>query len=197
MTQIDPSKSGNASLGYSSYLGGNSVDWGYGIALDDTGAAHVAGTTAGNTFPATAGAFQTQTSGGRDAFLAKIGTSNRSPRATDDDYEVDEDDSLTIVAPGVLTNDTDDDGAPLTAVLVTGTTDGTLTLNQDGSFTYAPDPDFNGADTFTYVANDGTEDSNVATVTIDVAPVDDRPVLDTNTGVTLDEGGTIPSPVIS
>ncbi len=190
VTQIDPSQSGNASLGYSTYLGGNSVDWGYGIAVDSSGAAHVAGTTAGNTFPATAGAFQTQTSGGRDAFLAKIGSSNRAPRATDDDYEVDEDNGLTIAAPGVLTNDTDDDGDPLTADLIDGATDGTLTLNSNGSFTYDPDPDFNGADTFTYVANDGTEASNVATVTITVRPVNDAP-LGVDDAYTVNEDATL------
>ena len=176
VTQIDPSQNGIASLGYSTFLGGNSVDWGYGITVDSSGNVYVGGTTAGSTFPATAGAFQTQTSGGRDAFLAKIGASNSSPAATDDDYAVDEDNSLTISLLGVLTNDTDGDGDPLTAVLVTDATDGTLTLNSDGSFTYDPDPDFNGTDTFTYVANDGTADSNIATVTITVRPVNDAPL---------------------
>ena len=176
VTQIDPSQSGNASLGYSSYLGGNSLDQGYGIAVDGSGNAYVGGTTAGSTFPATAGAFGTQTSGGRDAFLAKIGATNSSPAATDDAYEVDEDNSLTIATPGILTNDTDDDGDPLTAVLVTNVVRGMLTLNANGSFTYDPDPNFNGADAFTYKANDGTADSNVATVTITVRPVNDAPV---------------------
>jgi hypothetical protein len=65
----------------------------------------------------------------------------------------------------------------LTAVLATGPNDGTLALNADGSFTYTPDPDFNGTDAFTYVANDGGEvDSNTATVTIAVNPVNDPPV---------------------
>ena len=176
VTQIDPSQSGNASLGYSSYLGGNSIDLGYGIAVDGSGNAYVGGTTAGSTFPATAGAFQTQTSGGRDAFLAKIGTSNSSPAAIDDNYVVDEDNTLTISLPGVLTNDTDGDGDPLTAVLVADVVEGTLALNANGSVTYDPDPNFNGADTFTYLANDGTADSNVATVTITVRPVNDAPV---------------------
>jgi hypothetical protein len=78
--------------------------------------------------------------------------------------------------PGVLSNDTDVDSDPLTAVLVTGPTDGTLTLNNDGSFTYTPDADFYGTDTFTYKANDGTVDGNIATVTITVNSVNDAPV---------------------
>ena len=61
--------------------------------------------------------------------------------------------------PGVLANDTDVDGDALTASLVTQPAHGTLSLNADGSFTYTPDANYNGADTFTYAANDGTADS--------------------------------------
>ena len=50
-------------------------------------------------------------------------------------------------------------------MLVTGPAHGTLTLNADGSFTYTPAANYNGTDSFTYKANDGTLDSNVATVT--------------------------------
>src|SRR5205085_4000616 len=50
------------------------------------------------------------------------------------------------------------------------------TLNGSGaSYTYTPAPDFNGADTFTYRANDGTQNSNTATVTITVSEVNDPP----------------------
>ena len=49
----------------------------------------------------------------------------------------------------------DADGDTLTAVLAGGTTDGLLTLNGDGSFTYTPDPDWHGTDGFTYLADDG------------------------------------------
>ena len=49
-------------------------------------------------------------------------------------------------------------------------------INPDGSFTYTPDEHFHGTDTFTYVANDGTVDSNEATVTVDVNAVNDAPV---------------------
>ena len=77
---------------------------------------------------------------------------------------------------GVLDNDTDPDGDTLTAVLVTGPTNGTLTLNADGSFTYTPTDNFIGTDSFTYTANDGALNSNTATVTINVTTVNSAPV---------------------
>ncbi len=87
-----------------------------------------------------------------------------------------EDTQLTVAAPGVLGNDTDVDDTLLTAVLVGDASDGTLALAADGSFTYDPDPNFCGPDSFTYRANDGTDDSNLATVSIAVACVNDAPV---------------------
>ncbi len=102
---------------------------------------------------------------------------NDDPVAVDDSYATDEDTPLNIAAPGILTNDTDVDvGTTLTASLVTNPVNGTLTLNADGSFTYTPAANFNGADSFTYKANDGTTDSNIATVAITVNPVNDAPV---------------------
>ncbi len=68
---FDPSKSGNASLTYSSYLGGGN-DSGMGIAVDSSGNAYIAGCTASTNFPVTAGAFQTTEAGSWDAFVAKF-----------------------------------------------------------------------------------------------------------------------------
>jgi spore coat protein A, manganese oxidase len=98
---------------------------------------------------------------------------NEPPVAVDDSYSVNEDTTLTVPAPGVLANDTDiNANNVLTAVLETGPANGTLTLNPDGSFSYTPNPNFNGTDTFTYKANDGVLDSlTAATVTITVNPV--------------------------
>ncbi|NOG48617.1 MAG: tandem-95 repeat protein [Chloroflexi bacterium] len=76
----------------------------------------------------------------------------------------------------MLTNDSDVDGDSLTAVLVVGPTNGTLTLATSGSFTYTPDAGFNGSDSFTYRASDGTLLSNIATVTPNVGAVNDAPV---------------------
>ena len=103
---------------------------------------------------------------------------NVAPVAVDNAYTVDEDGVLNVAARGVLANDTDFDPSVLTAILVSEPANGTLTLNADGSFVYTPKPNFNGTDTFTYKANDGDLDSNVATVTITVTPVNDAPVAD-------------------
>ncbi|HZY83378.1 MAG TPA: N,N-dimethylformamidase beta subunit family domain-containing protein, partial [Gemmataceae bacterium] len=102
------------------------------------------------------------------------------PVATNDSYGARKNVPLSVAAPGVLANDTDPNGLSLTAVLVSGPSHGTLTLNADGSFTYTPATDYTGADSFTYKANDGQLDSNVATVslTVDAAPV---AVVDTYT----------------
>jgi VCBS repeat-containing protein len=83
--------------------------------------------------------------------------------------------TITVAAPGVLGNDSDADADPMTALLVTGPANGTLTLNPDGSFAYSPDIDFFGTDTFTYKVNDTFRDSNIATVTITVRPVSPWP----------------------
>src|SRR5437667_11638028 len=91
-------------------------------------------------------------------------------------FATDEDTALTITAPGVLGNDTDVDSPALTAVVVTGPGHGALTLNANGSFTYTPAANFNGSDSFTYKANDGLLDSNVATVALTINPVNDAPL---------------------
>lgn len=95
---------------------------------------------------------------------------NNVPVADDDDYIVDENFDLNIIAPGVLDNDNDLDNDPLDAILEIGTTNGALMLNENGSFSYTPNSNFNGVDSFTYKANDGHDDSNIATVTIKVNP---------------------------
>jgi len=95
------------------------------------------------------------------------------PVANPDTYSVNEDTLLNVALPGVLSNDT---GGTLTALLVNNVQHGTLNLNANGSFTYMPAFNYNGQDGFTYKANNGVSDSNVATVTITVNPVNDLPV---------------------
>ncbi len=121
---------------------------------------------------------------------------NGAPVANNDNFNTDEDTPLSVPAPGVLGNDTDADGDSLSASLVTPTTHGTLTLHADGSFTYSPTNDFNGADSFTYVANDGNTDSAPATVTITVAPVNDPPSV-VNQTPTVNEDGSLTGDVLS
>jgi len=94
---------------------------------------------------------------------------NDTPVASDDSFSTEVDTPVTIAAAGgVLANDTDADGDTLNTVLVGGPSNGTLTLNADGSFTYTPNTGFTGTDTFSYKANDGTLDSTVATVAITI-----------------------------
>jgi hypothetical protein len=118
---------------------------------------------------------------------------NTPPVATDDGYATPEDTALTTAAPGVLGNDTDGDGDPLTAVLVTGPSNGSLTLGADGSFSYTPNADFNGADGFSYVANDGKVDSAAAQVSLTVAPVDDAPVAQDDSADTREDQSVVPT----
>jgi len=108
--------------------------------------------------------------------ISQAGASGNPPVATADSYSVGEDNTLNVAASGVLGNDTDDESDPLTAIKVSDPANGVLTLNANGSFGYTPNGNFNGSDSFTYKANDGTSDSNVATVTIAVNSVNDAPV---------------------
>jgi hypothetical protein len=102
---------------------------------------------------------------------------NTAPIAIGDDYATDEDTPLDVPAPGVLGSDSDPDGDALTAALETGVSHGTLVFNGDGSFSYTPELNYNGPDNFTYTASDGALASNIATVTIDVASINDAPVV--------------------
>ena len=118
-------------------------------------------------------------------------TCNRPPVAGNDAYTVAEGGTLSVPAPGVLTNDSDPDGDPITAVLVSGPAHASsFTLNADGSFTYVHDGSETTSDSFTYRASDGSATSNVATVSITVTPVNDVPVAN-NDSATVAEGGTI------
>jgi VCBS repeat-containing protein len=105
-----------------------------------------------------------------------VTAANDLPATVADDYSVDENATLSVdAAGGVLANDTDADADPLTATLGQAATNGTVTLNDNGSFTYMPNAGFEGTDTFTYVANDGTADSAATTVTITVSAVNAPP----------------------
>ena len=113
------------------------------------------------------------------------------PEGEAEAYEVLEDGVLSVsIADGVLSNDTDADGDTLTASLVTDVAHGTLVLNANGSFTYTPDDDYNGADSFQYRAYDGAVYSNTVTVDIGVTPVqdafDDTASTQQNIPVTID-----------
>ena len=89
---------------------------------------------------------------------------SRAPVSEVDAYVIEPGQVLTIDSTsGVLTNDTSQSGAPLTAILDADASNGKLSLNEDGSFTYVPDPE-SVTDHFTYRASDGTSESEATMV---------------------------------
>ena len=110
-----------------------------------------------------------------------VTATNTAPVATNDTYSTPKNTTLTLAAPGVLANDTDADGDSLTAAVVTSVSHGTLTLNPNGSFSYVPTAGYVGPDSFTYQANDGTLNSNTATVSLTVTPTNAAPVATNDT----------------
>src|SRR5262249_45894483 len=97
-----------------------------------------------------------------DTFVLTV-DSNAAPVAGADAYMVS---SGNVLRGNVLFNDTDMNGDALTAVLVTGATKGSVVINPDGTFLYAPSAAFDGTDTCTYRAGDGSLQSVETTVTI-------------------------------
>ncbi|HVQ39780.1 MAG TPA: Ig-like domain-containing protein [Pyrinomonadaceae bacterium] len=97
---------------------------------------------------------------------------NDGPTAQDDLAVTAEDNPLVI---NVLTNDNDADGETLSVASASNGSHGTVTVNGNGSVTYAPSSNFNGTDSFTYQADDGHGDIASATVSITVTPVNDAP----------------------
>lgn len=118
---------------------------------------------------------------------------NGPPSAANDGYAATEDTPLTTSAPGVLGNDFDPESNPLTAVLDSQPPagQGSVTLNANGSFTFTPAPNFFGTTSFTYHANDGQANSNVATVTINVFPVNNDPPVASNDSYTASVNTTL------
>jgi uncharacterized repeat protein (TIGR01451 family) len=92
------------------------------------------------------------------------------------------------VSGNVLTNDSDPQGLPLTASVVTNPANGTLTLNPNGSYTYTPNPNFVGTDIFTYKVCNSANLCTTATVTIAVSDANNGnypPVANDDQAVTL------------
>ena len=114
-----------------------------------------------------------------------VNSTNTDPEAVDDGpLSTDEDTPLTGI--DVLGNDTDADGDPLTVTSATSP-DGTVTINPDGSLDFTPNADFNGPTTIQYTIDDGNGGSDTAIVTINVAPVNDAPVAEDDTGATQED----------
>ncbi|MCA9192607.1 MAG: tandem-95 repeat protein, partial [Planctomycetales bacterium] len=121
-------------------------------------------------------AFDGLASSNTSTVTISVAATNHAPLTLDDNYHVNESSSLSVSAPGVLNNDTDEDGDVLEAQLVAGTSHGTLTLNANGSFLYSPNAGYVGPDQFVYQAFDGSLTSGLATATISVDPINEAPL---------------------
>ena len=97
---------------------------------------------------------------------------NFAPVAMNDTVSTNEDAPIPI---HVLGNDSDSDGNSLTPVILTQPTHGTANVNANGMITYTPAANYNGSDSFTYRVTDGGLNSNVATINISIAAVNDAP----------------------
>lgn len=98
-------------------------------------------------------------------------TPNQAPVANTDQYGLNQGAALNVnSANGVLSNDNDPDGNPMTAVLVQGPAHGSLTLNSDGSFDYQHNGSTNLSDSFSYHAHDGDLNSAETQVSLSITP---------------------------
>lgn len=118
------------------------------------------------------------TNGTQESALATVAltVTATTPTAVGESHSLAENTTLTVAAPGVLGNDTDPGGKPLTAVLLGAPQNGTVVLQADGGFSYTPRTDFYGADAFTYQASSGDAASAPATVSLTVTFVNRPPV---------------------
>jgi uncharacterized delta-60 repeat protein len=125
-----------------------------------------------------------------DTVAINVTTVNDAPVAVSDGtYTAVAGQTFSATAPGVLANDLDLDGDALTAILVAGPGQGTLTLNLDGSFVYTPGAFSSGPDSFTYRNYDGIDQSEVVTVAFDIAP--NMPPLATDDAFSVHEDNVL------
>lgn len=113
--------------------------------------------------------------------LVATATANHPPVANDQAVTLSEDTNT-----GITLDAADPDGDHLIYSVVASPAHGTLSGTAP-SLTYAPAPNYNGPDNFTFKANDGQIDSNVATVRLTVTPVDDPPVADVKSVVVAED----------
>jgi len=101
----------------------------------------------------------------------KIQEVNDAPIASDFIEEIQEDSEVVVKLEA-----SDVDGDSLTYKIVKEPEHGTLSTNDGINFSYIPEKDYNGEDSFSYVANDGEVDSNEAVVSIKIEAVNDAPI---------------------
>ena len=106
---------------------------------------------------------------GEATVTVTVSAPNNAPTVANGVASVNED---AVLNGSVSSLGTDIDGNPLTYSVVTLPSHGTLVLSPDGTFVYTPTANFNGADSFTFRANDGQAFSNTGTVSLTVVPSD-------------------------
>ncbi|UOG93249.1 MAG: Ig-like domain-containing protein [Candidatus Thiothrix sulfatifontis] len=130
--------------------------------------------------------------GGTDTATVTITVNpvNDNPVAVNDSATTAED--VVLHGSTILINDSDVDGNTLTATTtpVTLPVHGILALNSNGTYTYTPEQNYNGTDSFVYAITDGNGGTATATVDITITPVDDPPVITSINNVTYPENGT-------
>ena len=126
---------------------------------------------------------------GADVDLGAVELQNSPPVAQDDAVSTDEDMVLMgdVLADNGNGADNDPDGDDLMVSLISDVSNGDLILNPDGTFAYTPDENFNGSDSFTYEIDDGNGETDEATVTITINPVNDAPQFSLAGNQTVDE----------
>ena len=131
-----------------------------------------------------------------------LATANTPPAAGDASLATDEDTPLDIAVDSVATDGNGDNLTYRDWVFNNASAqDGTVTVDATGTLlTYTPAMDFSGQDTFTYQVTDGVDDSNVATITVTVNPVND-PLECTdvafNTGIDIPLGIDVAADLLS
>jgi hypothetical protein len=167
------------------YGGGSGGNWVIkSIPAEDTADWAAAGGGGGGSNLVPAGGTAAIASGDPSVTISYATPKNQAPAAADDPATTNEDTATNI---DVLSNDTDVDNDALSVSGFTHPTHGTVSENADGTLAYAPAKDFNGSDSFTYTANDGTVDSNEATVNITVGAVNDAPGFTKGADQTVNE----------
>lgn len=127
------------------------------------------------------------------AFTVTVQPVPDAPVATGDSYEVTENSLAVTASTGVLANDSDADGDALTALLISGPSNGSLVLLSDGGFTYTPDSAFSGIDSFVYQPFDGTSVGPARSVTLMVTRVAAPPPSSTDPGAGEPSDSTTPT----
>ena len=101
-----------------------------------------------------------------------------------------EDNVLVINASELLANDTDPEGDTLSISAVQQGDHGTVSLDSEGNVQFTPEENYSGEATFSYTVSDGNGGEDTATVTLNISSVNDSPVIDVVSSISVDEDGS-------